>query len=495
MLTDLITPGRNLKNNLIQRTKFRDIDLVLQLLSEKTQGLKDALETAHYQSIERIDIKTTYTAVGTANVLRGVSQLEEKVDLQREEIYSVSVAAQQQNALLSERIDSLRALFEAQWNKKDEIAGAHLTSAGEAPPSDLGAWFIEKVEDMLISNKSMFIDIEECLTSCCLLRTETAGDTEIQDYMRREVSSISRRRRGAVINELQFCEAIADPPFHKEEEPDIESLAAQPDNDWSTVTRYRGDFDSKTQSQVQSILQRARFLGWVKSKYPDLILVLSDLPNSGMENITAVSVFCATLITSLTNLRREDLAIHFFCGMHVDSHDPSPGPRGLVRSLIMQLFGYLTRTGSADLGFIHDREYVRDIEDQHLGALCQTLRELLWQCEPGTHVYCIIDSVTLFERSKWFQDLTKVARCLRDCVDDWEMPAVLKVMLTSSALCTPELKDLLTAGDSYTESVLYLSAEDIFVENGFGDDTERQFSQLSIVPRPQGWPNTSRSRS
>ncbi|KKY32017.1 hypothetical protein UCDDA912_g08014 [Diaporthe ampelina] len=220
---------RNLKNNLIQRTKFRDIDLVLQLLSEKTQGLKDALETAHYQSIERIDIKTTYTAVGTANVLRGVSQLEEKVDLQREEIYSVSVAAQQQNALLSERIDSLRALFEAQWNKKDKIAGAHLTSAGEAPPSDLGAWFIEKVEDMLISNKR---------------------DTEIQDYMRREVSSISRRRRGAVINELQFCEAIADPPFHKEEEPDIESLAAQPDNDWSTVTRYRGDFDSKTQSQI-----------------------------------------------------------------------------------------------------------------------------------------------------------------------------------------------------------------------------------------------------
>lgn len=258
------------------------------------------------------------------------------------------------------------------------------------------------------------------------------------------------------------------------------------------MTRYSGDFDSKTQSQVKSILQRGRFLGWMKSKYPDLILVLADLPTSGLENITAVSVFCATLITSLTNLRREDLVLHFFCGLHVDRHDPSPGPRGLVRSLIMQLFGHLTRAGSVDLGFIYDREYVRDIEDQHLGALCQTLRELLWQCEPGTHVYCIIDSITLFERAVWSRDLTKVARCLRDCVDDGEMPAVLKVMLTSSALCTPELKKLLTAGDSDTERVLYLSAEDSFVEN-FGNETERQLEQLSVAPRSQRWQHTSRS--
>lgn len=165
-----MTSGRNLKNSLIQRTKYRDIDLVLQLLSEKTQGLKDALETAHYQSIESIDVKTTYTAIGTATVLRGVSQLEEKVDLQREEIYSVSVAAQKQNDLLSERIDSLRALFEAQLIEKEEVSGAHLTSAGEAPPSDLGAWFIEKVEDMLIANKSMFINVQFSIKCFCLLK-------------------------------------------------------------------------------------------------------------------------------------------------------------------------------------------------------------------------------------------------------------------------------------------------------------------------------------
>ncbi|KAK7713103.1 hypothetical protein SLS63_012133 [Diaporthe eres] len=356
---------RGLKKNLIQRTKYPDIDLVLKLLSEKTQALKDALEDAHYQSIENIDNKTTYIAVGTGYVARGVRHLDEKVDLQRKEMHSVSIATQEQKALLKsqdEKMNRLMTLFETVANDKDVIADANSKQAAEAPPEDLGAWLLNKITDALVAQKR---------------------DTEIQKYFSRGESGNSRRRRGAVINNVQFCEAITDHPFYEDEEPDIEGFAAQPDSDWTTASRYQGDFDSKTQSQVQSILEQRRFLGWMKSKYPDLVLVLADLPASDMGNITAVSVFCATLITSLTSLRRGDLVLHFFCGLHVDSSDPSPGPRGLVRSLIMQLFTYLTRASGASLDFISDREYVRDIEDQHLGALCQTLRELLWQCEPG----------------------------------------------------------------------------------------------------------------
>lgn len=312
-------------------------------------------------------------------------------------------------------------------------------------------------------------------------------DTEIQRHTSRKESSNPTRRLSAVVNYLQFSEAIADRPFYEDEEPDIESFAAQPDSEWSTVSKYRGDFDSRTQGQVQSILQQRRFLGWMRSRHPDMVLVLADLPNLAMDKITAVSVFCATLITSLTNLRRGDLVLHFFCGLHVDSRGPSPGPKGLVRSLIMQLFAHLTRAGGANLDFICDRDYVRDIEDQKLGVLCQTLRELLWQCEPGVHVYCIIDSITLFEGSAWSRGLTAVAMCLLDCVDNGEMPAVLKVMLTSSALCAPELKALVTGGDRYPERVLYLSAEGSFVEDADGEnEAERHLAQMSISPR-QGY--------
>lgn len=319
-------------------------------------------------------------------------------------------------------------------------------------------------------------------------------DSETQKYISREARAIPGHRRRAVINELQFCEAIADAPFREDEIPDIEGFAIQPDNDWGTVTRYSGDFDSRTQSQVQSILQQGRFLGWMRSKYPDLLLILADLPASGTEGISPVSVFCATLVSSLTNIRREDLVLHFFCGLHVDSCDPSPGPRGLVRSLIMQLFAYLSRTGCANLDFICDRGYVRDIEDQILETLCHTLQELLFQCEPGTHVYCIIDSVTLFERDVWFRDLKKVAKFLQEFVENEEMPAVLKVMLTSSALCTPELKDLFKAGHGHRESVLYLSEDKSFVDGDFGEDEmEHHLAQMSLAPRPSGKPDAGRS--
>lgn len=69
--------------------------------------------------------------------------------MQNEELRSVSIALQEQNALL-------KALFEAQSNHRDEIAHAHLRSAGEEPPWKLSSWYIRKLEDMFFTNKSMF---------------------------------------------------------------------------------------------------------------------------------------------------------------------------------------------------------------------------------------------------------------------------------------------------------------------------------------------------
>lgn len=69
------------------------------------------------------------------------------------------------------------------------------------------------------------------------------------------------------------------------------------------------------------------------------------------------------------------------------------------------------------------------------------------------------------------------------CVGNWEMPAVFKVMLTSLALCAPELKDLLTAGNKYPEAVLHLSAEDSLMDGIFDeDDTVRHLASMSIPP-------------
>lgn len=309
-------------------------------------------------------------------------------------------------------------------------------------------------------------------------------DTSIQALDYYNPRELPRWRRGAVINEEQFCEAIADPPLDEYGVPDIESFAALPNNDWNEISLYRGDFDSRTLSRVQSLLQQGRFLRWMKGAYPDLLLILADLPNSGMEKITAVSVFCATLVTSLIRLRHQDVVIHFFCGLHVDPQAPSPGPAGLVRSLIMQMFVYLRRDGYLSLQFLNDRAIVQAIEDQDLEILCRTLQSLLDQFEAGTQVFCIIDSITLFDSQEWSTDLQMVLGYLHQTVEDSRLPAIFKVILTSSALCAPEMADLLTEEDQYSDRVLSLSSEDLSVDGDMGDyEMERHLSRLSVSPR------------
>lgn len=158
--------GRDLKKNLIQRTENRDVDSVLQLLTKKTQRLKDALENAHYQSIESIDIKTTYIAAGTGFVTRGVRHLDEKIALQRKEIHCVNTATQEQTAILrsqDERMDRIVSFLEALVNNKNVIADANLKRVGEAAPEDFGPWMSNKIMDALIEHRSTFSHLKENL--------------------------------------------------------------------------------------------------------------------------------------------------------------------------------------------------------------------------------------------------------------------------------------------------------------------------------------------
>lgn len=446
-------------------------------MSEKTQGLKTALDIARDQSIETIDRTTKFTAIETTYVRRGLSSLDDQVDLQRGEIRDVRTIVKEQ----AQKIDRLPALFERMWAEKQARAEVLSANAPEGPSAE----WLNTLMDALISQKSK-VNLRTSVPNS-LLTSAITEDTYIQALTDREPRGPSRRRRAAVINEEQFCEAIADPPLDEDDIPDIEGFAVIPDSDWSEVSMYRGDFDSKTQSQVQSLLQQGRFLSWMKGSYPDLLLVLADLPTSGMEKITAVSVFCATLVTSLINLRREDVVLHFFCGLHVDSQGPCPGPKGLVRSLIMQVFTYLRRDHLLSLDFLDDRTIVQSIEDQDLDTICQTLQSLVDQFQAGTQVFCVVDSITLFDSEEWASDLKIVLEYLRETVEDSRLPAVFKVMLTSSALCTPEVTDLLTREDKYPDRVWSLSSENISVEGDMDDyEMERHLSQVSISPRSGG---------
>lgn len=293
-----------------------------------------------------------------------------------------------------------------------------------------------------------------------------------------------RRRRSAVINEQQFCEALADLCVEGNVLANIENFLALPDTDWNTVGMYRGEFGTKSQSQVQSLLQRSRFLSWMRGSHPDIVLVNANLLDSGMENITAVSVFCTTLITSLISIQPDNVVLHFFCGLHVNVEDPCPGPTGLVRMLIIQVFTYLRQWKLLDLDFLDDRNKVKDLENQDLQMLCETLWSLLWQFDSGTQIYCIIDSITLFDTEAMLPDLELILSYLQQIVDDDKLPAIFKVLMTSSVLCSMDLEHQPIFEDC-SDRILILSAdESISAEMDDEYGIKSHFLQQSTPTQP-----------
>lgn len=265
--------------------------------------------------------------------------------------------------------------------------------------------------------------------------------------------------------------------------PDSMGSLNHPNMDLEHVLLYRGSIRTSDQSHVQSLLRNDRFLDWVNDENPDLILVNANLRSTGMENLSAVSIFCANFITSLLTIRPEDIVVHFFCGFHnILEEGFYPGPVGLIRSLILQLSLKLERGHGLKLDFINNRDYAEALRDHHLDILCDTLRHLLYQFPPDTQVYCIIDTLPLFDTHMMYNDLAVVLDCLGDLVNDRNMPPFFKVMLTSPAFFSMKI-NYLPVFQRSPGRVITLSSDSLMPEGleDFGMSRHLQLSR-SLSP-------------
>lgn len=263
-----------------------------------------------------------------------------------------------------------------------------------------------------------------------------------------EQERLRRVRRGPIISPEDLWKLLAEQMIDEEGPEDI----YVPDNAVSTnhpivdleyVFMYRGDMSTRASRQAETLLRQERFLTWMNQTNPDLILVNANIRSGGEGRISPMSIFCADLIGCLAAARREDVVVHFFCGLHCDEdEDTFPGPAGLVRSLILQVFLKLVRRNRLNLDFLHDRRAVEALEKRDLGAMCHTLYELLHDFPAGTRVFCIIDSVAMLDTIDAFRDLEAVMGCLRAVVEDRGLAASVKVLMVNSSTCSMDLQSL-----------------------------------------------------
>lgn len=214
--------------------------------------------------------------------------------------------------------------------------------------------------------------------------------------------------------------------------------------------RHYCDFDNKELAHAAYLVEGTEFTRWIQNFDSDLILVDGHCGNAVKGRTSPMSVLCASLIQSLSDVSAQQqgttgAVLYFFCGQHMNKHGPLPGPQGLIRSLTNQLimaWHKLLRVYAApppNLRFLSNLlpgTVSSAQEDLDIDTVCNIFYALLEQLPAGFTVYCIVDGLSYFETSLggWSDEIEQVVDCLQQCCDSYEseLQVTVKVMLASA---------------------------------------------------------------
>ncbi|ROV93685.1 hypothetical protein VPNG_08868 [Cytospora leucostoma] len=455
---------RRMMSRLEHRKKKTDADTILQKLAEETEDFKRAVGMARDQIIESTgrvvhmvhrDVKATGQTM-TATVEKSQREIQSKVESESRESRKEMKAGLRS---LEESIAQMAGLYEDRRKTVLENEKARLRTLDTA--------HVEAKNQMM----AVLIESE---------RSRQEAEEKVQ-LLEERIEQLRPQR--PVISARRFCENLMGPYFDEDNFPDATGSLNHPNEDLDHVLMYRGQIRARDQSHVQSLLLDPRFLHWVNGDYSGLILVNANIRSSDMQGLSAVSVFCATFITSLLTVRPNDAVVHFFCGLHKSpEEDLYPGPIGLVRSLVLQVFLKLEYTRRLKLDFINHRDYAEALRQHDLETLCDTLHQLLYQFPPDTQVYCIIDTIPLFDTDMWYDDLAVVMQFLRDIVVDKSLPPLFKVLLTSPASSSMDIQSL-PVFEEKPRRIITLSSGRL-MPRGLSDSGMRRHLSRPVSPVP-----------
>ncbi|KAJ8120222.1 hypothetical protein O1611_g10421 [Lasiodiplodia mahajangana] len=258
----------------------------------------------------------------------------------------------------------------------------------------------------------------------------------LEKQQQREGGDDASRRAtpGAIITLAQLLRVLFDSSFGEKcdggQITDVESMLEHMNDGLDTVIRRRARVDVRNQGQAQSLFQESRFLAWLESDNPDMILIDGNMESSSRDKVSAMSLFCANFVLTMTKLDSQDVYTHFFCGFHNSPMDPWQGPRGLLQFVIIQLLAALEARNCLSLDFLFKQSQIRELKESDIHQLCRVLHELVSEFPPETTVYCIIDGIQFFYRDAYLSDLELLVRHLEEVIADDYLKPKFKVMMT-----------------------------------------------------------------
>lgn len=175
------------------------------------------------------------------------------------------------------------------------------------------------------------------------------------------------------------------------------------------------------------LLRNRRFQAWLQSVDTGGFLVSEN--GLSQQRISSTSFTCVTLIQGLMD-SPEAVIICFFCSVHSRGRTSAEGPQGLMRSLISQLLA----TQTFDLGFI-DQNSVEKLQNFDLSYLCHMFSMLVEQLPQETTLFCIIDSIAVFQAPKYGEGISLIMDMFSNLITTLKLCSrapIFKLFMTTS---------------------------------------------------------------
>ena len=397
LFLNLFSQGKHIKAFAKGSLSGKNVDEVLErvnssfsFLQQCVDDVRDEKASGTYSTVQRIEMEAKATRLNTKNTEVGVK----------------GVAVTTSN--IASRINEVAADMEILLLLAKEIRDDK-----------------QRIYDEHSRTNAFIIDAKNALLS--LLREELRKPWENQAYISPDY------RTAFFLTSSRFLKVLAASPM---------GIASHVDanNDLEHMLRQGRNININDQSQALSLLQTQQFQNWIASQHSTVLLVDGNI-ESAVARVSPMSLLCASLVLSVLD-HRPAVSLHYFCGLHVASNSPLYGPAGLIRSLLMQLL-LVSKVIDVDgksldldhtmfnLNFINGHLY-EDLESHSIAALCHTFKVLIDQLPMDITVFCIIDSINLYERSEWLNDLVQIVNCLNHITQNTRLRPIFKLLMTSA---------------------------------------------------------------
>ncbi|KAH0565034.1 hypothetical protein GP486_001573 [Trichoglossum hirsutum] len=227
-----------------------------------------------------------------------------------------------------------------------------------------------------------------------------------------------------------------------------------PARDLEECRDFSGMMSRKEINRAFQAMRSVELQEWLTDSTKSRVLLINGNGPDPTVLISPLSVLLAMLSHAYENSRRAVVLSHF-CSLHADTWDPKANATGMIISLIGQLLSYQGLEFNLSS---FDDDFCQSIEDDDLEMLCIMFLRLVKQLPRTKIVFCLIDTISVYETKDRLVKTARVLSTLTHLVANRRKGPIFKLLVTD-----PRMSD---CAHDYIKEKDTLELDDFFVGDG-----------------------------